>query len=891
MTGRDEHEIEIDQQLEQLREHAGSLIESCNFANSFEAYGRLRRAALAHGRAIQYIEAVFFQMDQAQYLLDFQTMRERAVELISLLENEERARRVQSNLDESAYEFVVGGMSACAYENLAEATGQLEGFGSDQMQACITDGVQVCRQTGKLACIGCFREYAVDVYSAADDLELARHHCHQILEHPGPWSDRGDRRWLAASKFAWLELLEGRGASAWSLAQQSVELAEADAVSIPRFAQFLSAATAVSVGDALDRPVEDLRERMQSLVPPPGECPEFERRRDLASANRAAVLGRYDEAISLLSKWDEELARRKALTHWFETRLRLIAAHRLTGNYDLAGRLAGPLEESAQNGGAWLVLRRLNRLMDDDFSDAPLALANDLDFQASAPPRKPMPPPDAPAPMTAAQRAADEEASPLREELEQLGEELQESLRSQQWPDVAADQWDRLLSYSHQQTTHPDDAGRLIHFASFPPCGDRHVEIWNWANALAAPHREHARVLSVLAALGASLRRQLDDGPDADFITSERIQQLFRKSLLLDTTYANNYVRAGDFYLQEDEVGEAERCFARAFRLDRVSAAIAARLADLYKQTDRPRDALYVLDLSIREGCQEPHIALEAGLLSFTLGKYEAALTYLDRFEQQSEDEEHAWPQYYRSVSLYELGRFDEALKAIEIERNRFQLDGFHLAAVRSCIARAQNRIADADRDLRDVLGAPLREIDYLSARGVQETLLRVRRSLTHADSRDLLGELDSLLLAAGFAPQEYFEEQRLEGEAESKLMYHRCLVRQPLDEHWGAWKGCLHGQADWVHYFAEWDVLARDQQHATDLVLQAQASCYPFLFPELLAIESGEGEFHVAPGVVWQGDRFGGVEDGDDADDTDEGPDEDPDEGDDDDLEDTSAP
>ncbi len=90
------NEPEIDRQLEQLQEQAGELIPKCQFASSSRLYGELRRRARSEQRAYPYVIGTFFQMDQAQYLLDFQTMRERAVELIALLEDEERIRQIQA---------------------------------------------------------------------------------------------------------------------------------------------------------------------------------------------------------------------------------------------------------------------------------------------------------------------------------------------------------------------------------------------------------------------------------------------------------------------------------------------------------------------------------------------------------------------------------------------------------------------------------------------------------------------------------------------------------------------------------------------------------------------------------------------------------------------------
>ena len=127
----------IDSELTALRERARALISTCDFAGSFQLHGELRRRGRLEQRAEAYVLGTFFQMDEAQYLLDFQLMRERAIELIALLENEEKVRQIQADLPREQYDYLVYSMSSCAYENLAEATGLLEGYNSEGMHACI----------------------------------------------------------------------------------------------------------------------------------------------------------------------------------------------------------------------------------------------------------------------------------------------------------------------------------------------------------------------------------------------------------------------------------------------------------------------------------------------------------------------------------------------------------------------------------------------------------------------------------------------------------------------------------------------------------------------------------------------------------------------------------
>src|SRR5947209_10743515 len=222
---------DLDERIEALHEQAGEHLEACHFRAAYRVYGELKRIGKTEQRVIPYLNAVFHQMDLAQSLLEPRVTRDNAVELIALLEDEERARLLQPDFPAAAYEAETAWMTACAYENLAEATGMLEGYNSEGMHQCITDGVEVCRRTGKLACVNCFREYAAQVYTAADDLDMALHHARMIAANQGPYPDRGDRRHHGARSEAWLLLLQGQLDAAETTLERAVALCDGERVS------------------------------------------------------------------------------------------------------------------------------------------------------------------------------------------------------------------------------------------------------------------------------------------------------------------------------------------------------------------------------------------------------------------------------------------------------------------------------------------------------------------------------------------------------------------------------------------------------------------------------------------------------------------------------------
>src|SRR5262249_19322745 len=124
---------DLDQRIGELHEKAGEHLEACLFRSAYRVYGELKRLGKTEQRVIPYINGVFPQMDLAQSLPEPRVTRDNAVELIALLEDEERARQMQPDFPAAHYEAESAWMTACAYENLAEATGMLEGYNSEGM--------------------------------------------------------------------------------------------------------------------------------------------------------------------------------------------------------------------------------------------------------------------------------------------------------------------------------------------------------------------------------------------------------------------------------------------------------------------------------------------------------------------------------------------------------------------------------------------------------------------------------------------------------------------------------------------------------------------------------------------------------------------------------------
>lgn len=857
------NESEIDQQLRDLQEKAGELIPQCRFASSSRLYGELRRRGRTEHRAQAYVMGTFFQMDQAQYLLDFQTMRERAVELIALLEDEEQLRQIQSDFPRDQYEYLVYSMSSCAYENLAEATGQLEGYNSEGMHACIADGLQICRRTGKTGCVSCFREYACDVYLSADDPDIAGHQCRLVMEQEGGWSDRGDRRWLASTKLAWLEAMQGRFDEALVTIDKALEFTDGEAVSLKFEGRIrtLLARDSIRLAAGLDPLIAT--DPAFTEMPSPEECPVFENAMDLNTALQMVRDQKWDEASQVLTKWDQRLQKCNGTHLWFETRLRLIALKRLAGQQKPAEALAKQLEQRARTANDYLTLRRLEHLMDSD-EPSPLAIAAPTrrGVKDESTPAGSALPADFSGPMasyddvTQSEESPSEPPSPLASTITEFRDRMTDLMQ-----DPSDEKFESLRTdvraLDSTVVTHKDDTAGVLHLMGYlVGSGDDGEDVWKWANALAASHRDNSVVLSLLGTLGDELRNSGNEAM-AEKITPERTEQLFRKSMELDPTKARNFLRAGNHFANQDNNGEAERCFARAFRLDRTDGNIVRRLADLYNGTDRPRDALNVLDVSLREGSEDAQVAFDAAMLAFRLKQFDATLTYLEKFEQLAG--ENLWTNYYRGVCYYEQGEYQRALESLDREEKLAESTGWHLELMRAVAKFRLGDVAGAQPHLEVAMTTPFSEIDFLSSTGVMELMQRLAIVADEVlKDQPLVAQIEARLLRSGLMPEVWFQWQRESGDAKplENVRLYRCLVHQPLDESWDTDPDRLNDQEGWTSYVTEWAILAQTEDEARETALRYQAMCCSLSATVQEVLESEE-TYTDAIGPVWQGARY----------------------------------
>ncbi len=846
---------EIDGQLDELASklqnlHSGNLNRS-----AVEAGKELRRRAKQAQRIVPYLTANFHLMNCLQGTFESDFGADIAIESIALLASEERARQIQPDLPQDEYDHYVYWMSACSYDNLAKHVAARDGYNSDGVHDCINDGIQVCRQTGKMECITCFREYATDVYLASDDIDMALHHARAVASSVRHDTDN-DRRWVGVKDTVRLLLLSGQLDAALDEALNGLRLV--DSYHSPVDALSTAHLQIKTVLWLLGR--QDEFESLTSAIPVAQKVTELPEGENLAGELEEAHLealiascqGEFESAIKLLTEWDQKLTKLKCLDPWFSVRLQLIATHRMAGNSDRIAGLSRQLETKAKAARDWLTLRLLKSVEDDTVPPAPVpfsASPTSGPFAASA---------ESPSATGAeASGAAVEESYaetatevPEATPFNDFFESLQSKFQAAESREDVAVLLKEVTDTSASDVTSVSDAERLLNVAQmFSPATENHADVWAWGSSFLVAFGQAAGVVNLVASLGHTLSSQAEDG-SSGLPGPDRLEELFRQSLDLDSERAGNFARAGNFYTSEGRTGDAERCLARGFRLARDNGQIALQLSQIYSNTDRQSDALNVLELCLREGCEHPGVAWEAGLQALSLDKPTLAVTCLDQYEKVAADE--PWTNYYRAIALLKSERPADALLAIDVEQARSPENKFSSEAIRA--------VAKADLEDRDGLRSQissleelrLSDVDYLTESGLLRLFELIHEAIAVLPESDShRNAVESLTLKAGLTPDSYFNRFRGSGE-KADVNYYVCSFKQPLGDDWPGFEGCLHGREKWNDYIATWGVLAENEQEAERITRDWQEKCYT-VRPELLDVSLQGEDFQDHRGVVWQ--------------------------------------
>lgn len=879
---------DIERQMATLAQRAEDLVRRCHYRSAMKAARELNALARGHGRLFFYVRSTVFMLDAARAALEVEQGLEAGVAALAMLENVHKARQLQPDLSDEEHGRIARAMVCDVYELLARLVGLRDGYNSGGFHEVIDEAIAVCRQHDRSDQIPRFRRFARDEFLAAGDLEMSLEQARGIAASPSA-PGLPDLRWPAAWHIAHVLELNGQLGDAWLSAIEALRLAPSHDNPLDAHVQSWVLAEEVSwlrgqgaLSDAL-RAGEQCPPEPPAF-PPPGEYPDIELRCAQRDAVAACCAGEPTRAQQILAPWDERLEQLQVWTPWLEVRLRRIAAAWLVGDSTQVAALAGLLEAKAHQGRQWQILSRLRALREGAVPAAPVpflaratcgpfaqpteeraqAASRSVGSEGSAARKPPWP---SAAPAVSAefkpQTAPDDRRSTCTASLADRPSwttrvaEWRERLRvAQGGAEALQSVIGELLAIRPEDVHDPDEAALLLDVAdqAAPPAG-RAREAWRWAEPLTRRFPSSANVLNLAADLGHAAR--IEARQAADRVASvEHLERLFRTSLEQDIERPRNFGRAGFFYRDIGRPSEAERCLARGFRLDRTDAAIVLALAELYCDSDRPRDALAVLDISLREGCTCADVARQAGLISLRLERFNASLQYWQRVEELAPHE--IWTHYYLALARLGLHQPGEAQAALDEEERRFGWPALHLEILRACASSVQKNVADFRRHFQQIRHVRLVEVDYLSEEGLEqlfEKLYVAAQCLPlGAPERP---ELESWMLAAGLAPDRLFLEDRRKNPPRPGLGFYVLRLKQPLDPRWPAFAGCRAGQEDWQAYVGSWGVLAPGAAEAEKIALDWQSRCYP-LPAEVVDFTVQYEDCFDSPGAVWQGRREG---------------------------------
>ena len=96
---------DLDQRLDALRATYDEHNDACRYQSAGRVVQEIRRLAKSEHQLLAYIRATFNLMNDASSLLQPEVGRDASLEMIALLEHEDRARQFQPDFPEDGYEF------------------------------------------------------------------------------------------------------------------------------------------------------------------------------------------------------------------------------------------------------------------------------------------------------------------------------------------------------------------------------------------------------------------------------------------------------------------------------------------------------------------------------------------------------------------------------------------------------------------------------------------------------------------------------------------------------------------------------------------------------------------------------------------------------------------
>ena len=854
-----------------------------------------KRLAKTHRLLMPYILSCFSITNISQSLFETDIGIDNAMEIIALVESEEKARKFQNDFDQDHYDYTVHWVSACGYDNLAKHTASKYGYNSPFVHGAVDDGIHVCRRTGKLECVDCFREYATDICLASADYEMGEHHARLCATSTARDNieQEENRKHIGYRNLVMLSLSQGQLGAALEMLEESFSTASAyhDALD----ANIVSGVYAERLFWLLGRETE-LSQYLAEHGLPDGipAIPSQDENPGLflmKTINEALILvceKKPLDAAKMLEQMERYLLARENLHHWFDMRVQRLAALLFAKELGLEfsetewSRLAEELRHRASHAHQWSAILSLDAMLDGRVRLNPLGIPFPIDLGRFATPGTPksaavmqMVLPlvektpesqsntEKPASKEQERTPLEIEAASWYGELDSLWNELEMHRREQEWKGTdlpfpkqeeldrkEAELYEKIMQWTpeskaDEQGTPLSDLDFLglyhqLHRLTLLKNPDYIKEVWNRLQSFQRKFPERGRVLASLAFHALMYRlhaEQVSVEPESlGLPTKSELEQMVSKAFEFDPNRVGVATTAGLIYRTHENSREAQRYFTRACQLDRLNDYATVSLAELYKEGDRPKDAIATIDVYLRAGGRHPGLLWEGMNLAFWNSAAQQFLLYYDLYRQQQD--------FNPAIETMRIGALVQSEKYDEAEKSLDALDEYLEEPARDRLfAHALCRARSQRDDWRQAFEQALQTREDSPTESLLgnawdpcEPLWEFVATLPETDSHRI--EFEQFLFQRNLVPQSLFIPDRPESEDESdgdddnteeiqKDVY-LCIVRQPLDPTIQAYAGWKKIPLTDSTYLANWYVIADNETEAMQLALQSQSRCYP---------------------------------------------------------------
>lgn len=196
----------------------------------------------------------------------------------------------------------------------------------------------------------------------------------------------------------------------------------------------------------------------------------------------------------------------------------------------------------------------------------------------------------------------------------------------------------------------------------------------------------------------------------------EQAREAFEAAVDLDAGGPLQHYNLGAVLERLGREQDAEGCYRRANECDQGSGAMyeaSAALGALLRRQGRLEEAEQVYDQYLLDDPINVEILVEHGICLSDLDRLDDAI---DRFDfALSLEPEHAGAQYNKAITLYRLGRYEQALHALERARQLDKGNALTLAVLGGW------RLSAPDCDLDEALGLLYGALDLLERRYGQD--------------------------------------------------------------------------------------------------------------------------------------------------------------------------